>query len=42
MSRLIAFVIPARVMDRDPVVPQGGCSWSPPEPDLYVYVLLIL
>lgn len=41
MTGLLALVIPARVMDRDTVVPQGTGARSPLEPDLDVHVLLV-
>ena len=41
MPRLVTLIVPARVVDRNPVIPKGGGTWSPFEPNLNVHVGLV-
>jgi len=41
MSRLGAFIVPAGIVNRDSVIPEGAGAWGPLESDLDVHVLFI-
>jgi hypothetical protein len=41
MSRLVAFIVPRRIMDRDSIIPKCRCTRSPLESNLNVYILFV-